>query len=180
MLAPPEANSFDRAVAIVFLSGLSITLLWTAYLKRHWYAFNVAKFVTCFVLWCALRWFFHSIGVHGAWVYYVTVAMVMPLFVLIAWKPTRSRRVRRDVIADYEAYKGAGSYDSTKLHVDHFYASKLQGGHTRDNLWVIPKTENLKKGAQPPSLEQWMRFAAYRWHVWRDHRRRARQFPHVI
>ena len=174
MIAPTEPNAFDKAVTVVFLSAFSVIVLWTAYLKRHWYAFSAAKYLICFALWCLLQLSLHSLGLNGAWVYYVTFTAVVPLFFSITWKPTQSRRIRLEAIADYEALHGESSYNSSEMHLDHFCPSSLHGGHTTDNLWGIPKTENLRKGDNAPSLSQWVRFARYRWRVWACRRRRKR------
>jgi hypothetical protein len=172
MIVPQEANAFDKVVTLLFLATISIISVWTAYLKRQWIAFNTGKFFACFSLWWAMGWFADSIGLKGTWVHYVTFVLSMPLFILIEWKPVRSRGVRQQAIDDYKRYKG--SYDPAREHVDHFIASILHGGHTPDNLRVIPKTENLKKGANPPALEDWMQFTAYRWRIWRARRRAKR------
>lgn len=36
------------------------------------------------------------------------------------------------------------------------------GGHTKDNLWVIPRKLNRSKGNKMPSLEEWLRFTFHR------------------
>jgi|ERR1022692_973386 hypothetical protein len=58
-------------------------------------------------------------------------------------------KVRREVIA--RDLKGA-RYDSRKHHIDHKWAYSRGGSHTTDNLRVIDKTKNLKKGAKKPGL----------------------------
>jgi hypothetical protein len=58
-------------------------------------------------------------------------------------------KVKREVIA--RDLKGE-RYDSRKHHIDHKWAYSRGGSHTKDNLRVIDKTKNLKKGAKKPGL----------------------------
>jgi hypothetical protein len=60
-------------------------------------------------------------------------------------------RIKRQVIA--RDFKGREhEYDSRKHHIDHKWAFARGGGHTPDNLRVIEKKKNLKKGAKRPGL----------------------------
>ena len=70
--------------------------------------------------------------------------------------PSRSRHVpagiRRRVIArDLKAKK----FDSRKHHIDHRWPFALGGSHTEDNLRLISKTENLRKGKRKPRPTDW-------------------------
>jgi hypothetical protein len=53
--------------------------------------------------------------------------------------------VKRKVIA--RDLKGE-TYDASKHHLDHRWPFSKGGSNTTDNLRVIPKSENLKKGAR--------------------------------
>jgi hypothetical protein len=89
-------------------------------------------------------------------------AVLLPLFISIAVfsrraSVRRSRHipasVRRAVIA--RDLKGE-QYDSAKYHIDHVWAFARWGSHTKDNLRVIHKQKNLKKGAKRPKIwEMW-------------------------
>lgn len=58
--------------------------------------------------------------------------------------------VRRAVIKrDLKGEK----FDSTKHHVDHVWPFSRGGSHTTDNLRVIEKKRNLRKGAKRPRLK---------------------------
>ena len=57
--------------------------------------------------------------------------------------------VRRAVIA--RDLKGE-EYDPTRHHIDHVWPFSKGGSHTADNLRVIDKKRNLKKGAKRPRL----------------------------
>jgi hypothetical protein len=47
-------------------------------------------------------------------------------------------------------------YDPAKHHIDHVWPFARGGSHTRDNLRVIEKKRNLKKGAKRPKMrEMW-------------------------
>jgi hypothetical protein len=64
-----------------------------------------------------------------------------------------SRATKRAVIA--RDLKGA-AYDSTKYHIDHRWPFSKGGSNTADNLRVILKEKNLKKGAKRPKMrEMW-------------------------
>ncbi len=63
------------------------------------------------------------------------------------------KSVKRAVIArDLKDEK----YDPTKHHIDHVWPFARGGSHTTDNLRVIEKKKNLKKGAKRPRMrEMW-------------------------
>lgn len=57
--------------------------------------------------------------------------------------------VKRKVIArDLKGEK----YNSSKHHIDHVWPISKGGSNTSDNLRVLPKSENLKKGARRPGF----------------------------
>lgn len=63
------------------------------------------------------------------------------------------KSVKRAVIA--RDLKG-DEYDSTKHHIDHVWPFSRGGSHTSDNLRVLEKKKNLKKGAKRPRMrEMW-------------------------
>lgn len=60
-----------------------------------------------------------------------------------------SKATRRAVIArDLKGEK----FDPEKHHIDHVWPYSKGGSHTTDNLRVIEKKENLKKGAKRPRM----------------------------
>jgi 5-methylcytosine-specific restriction endonuclease McrA len=69
--------------------------------------------------------------------------------------PKRSRRIpkgtRRAVIERDVLSKGE-KYNPKKVHIDHNVPFSKGGSHTLDNLRVIPKEENLRKGAKNPGF----------------------------
>jgi hypothetical protein len=63
------------------------------------------------------------------------------------------KRVRRAVVE--RDLKGK-AYDSAKYHIDHRWPFSRGGSNTVDNLRVISKEKNLKKGAKRPRMrEMW-------------------------
>jgi HNH endonuclease len=70
--------------------------------------------------------------------------------------PARSRNipthVKRKVIGEYEARTGK---KYTAREVDHVWPYSRGGSHTSDNLRVIPKAHNRRKGARKPSPKDW-------------------------
>jgi len=71
---------------------------------------------------------------------------------VIAMQPKRSRYIpaaeRRKARARFEL--NGEKYNSKKHHYHHDVPFALGGSNTSDNLRVIKKRENLKRGAKPP------------------------------
>jgi hypothetical protein len=63
------------------------------------------------------------------------------------------KSVKRNVIAKHLA-KGS-TYDPHEHQIDHTFPFAKGGSNTEDNLRVIPKKKNLKKGAKLPSIFDW-------------------------
>lgn len=68
--------------------------------------------------------------------------------------PRRKRhiplRVKRQVIARHQRNTGV-VYDPIKDHIDHIVPFARGGNHSADNLRIIPKAQNLRKGKKWPS-----------------------------
>ena len=45
-------------------------------------------------------------------------------------------------------------FDPKKHHVDHVWPFSRGGSHTADNLRVIEKKKNLRKGAKRPRMQE--------------------------
>jgi len=69
----------------------------------------------------------------------------------------RSRHIpaceRRKVIARFE--RSGKKHNSRKHHLDHRVAFARGGSNTADNLRVLDKKENLRKGKKAPRLRDW-------------------------
>jgi HNH endonuclease len=83
------------------------------------------------------------------------LSAVIGLFVAILITEERSRyipaSVRRKVIA--RDLKGE-QFDSAKHHIDHIVPFSRGGSHTADNLRVITKRDNLRKGKRRPKFRE--------------------------
>lgn len=78
-------------------------------------------------------------------------------FASMAFTPKRSRyipaEIKKQVITrDLKGKK----YNPKKQHVDHIWPHCKGGSNTPDNLRVIEKKRNLKKGARKPGLKDWL------------------------
>ena len=89
-------------------------------------------------------------------------AVLLSLFVALAVfsrkaKVRRSRNIPRSVKSAVIARDLKGEeYDPAKHHLDHIWPFSKGGSHTTDNIRVIPKEKNLKKGAKRPRMrEMW-------------------------
>jgi len=82
------------------------------------------------------------------------IAGVSALILFARWQGKKrsryiSRATRRAVIArDLKSEH----YDPLKHHIDHVWPFSRGGSHTTDNLRVIEKKKNLKKGAKRPRM----------------------------
>ena len=76
---------------------------------------------------------------------------------IVIWAaPRRSRRIPTDVKRKVIARDLKGKkYNPRKHHIDHIWPYALGGGNTIDNLRVISKETNLRKGAKKPGFWDW-------------------------
>ena len=78
--------------------------------------------------------------------------------IAVAATPKRSRylpaHVKRRVIAKYERNTGK-LYNSRDVEIDHRWPFSRGGSSTVDNLRVINKADNRRKGARKPTLRDW-------------------------
>ncbi len=71
--------------------------------------------------------------------------------------PKRTRYVRSDIRKRVIGRDLKGMpYDARKHHIDHIWPHSRGGSNTTDNLRVIGKKENLRKGANKPRLTDWL------------------------
>ncbi|MGH6887636.1 MAG: HNH endonuclease [Rhizomicrobium sp.] len=64
-------------------------------------------------------------------------------------KRTIPKHIREAVIA---RDLGRKAFDPSKHHIDHIWPFSRGGSHTTDNLRVIHRKQNLRKGAKRPRL----------------------------
>lgn len=62
--------------------------------------------------------------------------------------------MKRKVITDYERKTGK-KYNSREVEIDQWAFSR-GGSNTADNLRVISKAENRRKGKKKPRLKDWL------------------------
>jgi hypothetical protein len=79
-------------------------------------------------------------------------------YVAAQFVPARSRhipaRAKRKVIAEFEANTGQ-KYNSRKHELDHRWPHSRGGSNTADNLRVVSRTVNRRKGAKRPKPSDW-------------------------
>ena len=135
----------------------------------------VVLFYVIFPLWASREWIAWGIKrgtvavVTSTLVHQIAVARgLQPVAALLAalvcgglaaqLVPARSRyiptHVKRKVIGEYEARTGK-KYRAREVEVDHVWPFARGGSHTADNLRVIPKAKNRRKGARKPSPKDW-------------------------
>ncbi|HVU19145.1 MAG TPA: HNH endonuclease signature motif containing protein [Rhizomicrobium sp.] len=157
---PPVVLTGDpQADWIVFLIGyvalLGVAYYWLRYLKlaregarRVLSMVATAGFVFCV---CMVILLGHKLPANSA----APLSAVIGLLVAILTTEERSRHipahVRRAVIA--RDLKGE-PFDSTKHHIDHIVPFSRGGSHTTDNLRVVRKRDNLRKGKRRPKFRE--------------------------
>jgi hypothetical protein len=149
---------FGRVVTFAFLGVVLIVLLRNAYGKRHWIAWIVIKFVTCFVCMLVIRIVAKAVGIHGWFVQYAAIALVTPVFFMCVWQPSRHipARLRNQVIRRWQARTGK-VFDPRRYEIDHKVPFRAHGHHTVDNLRVVARSVNRRKGGREPKLVDWIR-----------------------
>jgi hypothetical protein len=91
-----------------------------------------------------------------------SVAFAIPLGLAVSFflvrPPSRNRvlprHIRKAVIK--RDLKG-GDFDATIHHIDHIVPYSKGGDHSMSNLRVLPKKENLKRGAKMPKMKDFRR-----------------------
>lgn len=72
--------------------------------------------------------------------------------------PARSRyipaRVKRKLVSDYESKTGR-KYNAREVEIDHRWPFSRGGSNTADNLRVIDRKKNRRKGARRPKPTDW-------------------------
>jgi len=149
---------FGEIVTFGFAAVIAIVLGRNAWGKRHWLAWHVGKFMVFFIGVLALCFLAHLIGLRGWWIFYAAVALASPLH--SAWQWERSRWIpagtRRKVIERWERKTG-NTFDAKLYELDHKVPFAKGGWHTLDNLRVVKRSVNRKKGHQEPGIEDWLR-----------------------
>jgi len=141
-------------IAVVLVLGLAY-LIRVAYAMRQGFAWVLQAFLVAFLVMLIAQAIAHAKGIEGQNAELIGVAVAGGSFALY---PKRRRyipaRVKRQVISKH--IKKTGRYDPKEEHIDHIVPFAKGGSHTEDNLRVIPKKKNLKKGKKMPSPTDWL------------------------
>jgi hypothetical protein len=159
MQPPFHVTGAPNADWIIFIIGGLFCLYWLRALRlaregARLFLRNLAFAVLVFII-CQIALAGMKIPNNGAVVLSGFAALIV--FGIRKRRFRRSRyypkSVKRAVIArDLKGEK----YDPSKHHVDHVWPFARGGSHTPDNLRVIEKEKNLKKGAKRPKMrEMW-------------------------
>jgi hypothetical protein len=162
MQPPFHVTGAPNADWIIFIVGAVVCLYWLRalrlaregarlFLRNLTRAALVFFFLTLFLATMRLQTHLRSSQEQ------VISAAVALLFFVRFQSSKRSRyipkSVRRAVIK--RDLKGE-AFDPTKHHIDHVWPFSRGGSHTKDNLRVIDKKKNLRKGAKRPRMrEMW-------------------------
>jgi hypothetical protein len=158
-MAPPFHITGDPKVDwIIFIIGLLLFLYWLRALRlaregARVFLGNLTIAIVVFVL-CKL---FMTGKVQDKGVIALSGMAALGVFGFRKKSTRRTRHisksVKRAVIT--RDLKGE-AYDSKKHHIDHRWPFSRGGSNTADNLRVISKEKNLKKGAKRPRMrEMW-------------------------
>jgi len=81
----------------------------------------------------------------------IVAGLVASVFLIVQQGKRRSRHIPRSIRKAVIARDlKSARFNSRKHHIDHVWPFSLGGSHTSDNLRVIDKKENLKKGSKRP------------------------------
>jgi len=156
MLLPPVRFSGDPDldwIITVIVIWIGIYSLRAAFLAREGIGFFKKQLSHAALLFIAIVLIFAALGqsIMEPAQRVPFAGLVAGIFVIVQLAKKRSRyipkSIRNAVIA--RDLKGA-KFDSRKHHIDHRWPFSLGGSSSQDNLRVIDKNENLKKGAKRP------------------------------
>ena len=154
-------STFGNIITFLFLGAIVITIARNAYGKRHWIGWHVTKFLIFLFGVTLILALARVAGFRGWWLQYLAIGLATPVFVGWQWK--RSRRIpearRRRTIEKWETRTGQ-KFDPKTHEIDHIVPFAKGGWHTPDNLRVMRKDANRRKGHREPSLADWF-------HIWR-------------
>ena len=157
-MQPPHFTGIPNLDWIILGVGFVIALYWLRALRlaregARLFLLNLVKagivFLVSLVVLTALRVQLEpnrSLGISG----------VIAFLFFLRWQaPKRSRYIpkatKRAVTKRYTEETGE-KYDPRKHHIDHRWPHSRGGSNTEDNLRVVEKGKNLKKGAKRPKL----------------------------
>jgi 5-methylcytosine-specific restriction endonuclease McrA len=157
-MQPPHFTGIPNLDWIILGVGFVIALHWLRALRLaregvRLFLLNLVKagivFLVSLVVLTALRVQLEpkpSLGISG----------VIAFLFFLRWQGTKRSRyipkaTKRAVTKRYAEETGE-KYDPKKHHIDHRWPHSRGGSNTEDNLRVIERGKNLKKGAKRPKL----------------------------
>jgi hypothetical protein len=152
-MTAPLATDFVRIVLVGVVAFYVILPIWAS---REWIAWGIKRGTVATLGAIVVHQVAIAKGLqHGP---AVLLALVCG-WLASQLVPARSRyiptHVKRKVIGEYEARTGK-KYKAHEVEVDHVWPFVRGGSHTADNLRVIPKRQNRRKGARKPGVRDWL------------------------
>jgi hypothetical protein len=157
--APVVLTGDPQTDWVIFLIGyvalLGFAYYWLTYfrLAREGFQRLLSMVVTAAIIFCVCM--IAATSAHYQPDAAAPLAALVGMAVAIFITEERSRHipaaVRRKVIA--RDLKGE-PFDSSKHHIDHIVPFSRGGSHTADNLRVITKRDNLRKGKRRPKFRE--------------------------
>ena len=152
-----NTSSLLLIVVCIVVSPLSYYWIEVARRKRQQIRFKLRRIVvycTC-VLTGSVVIPRYGYGLNEAVVFSMFVGLAMA-FVLVR-PPNRNRRIPRGVRQAVIARDLRGvSFDANLHEIDHIVPFSKGGDHSVENLRVIPRADNRRRGAQMPKLRDLM------------------------
>jgi uncharacterized membrane protein len=158
MQPPINVVGDPNADWIIFIVGAVVCLYWLRALRlaREGARLFLRNLTQAVLVFCAVMLILTAMRIqtHLQPSQEQVIAGIVALIFFGRWQGKKRSRyirksVRRAVIA--RDLKGE-AFDPTKHHIDHVWPFSKGGSHTTDNLRVIEKKKNLRKGAKRPRM----------------------------
>jgi HNH endonuclease len=150
-MAPGE-RALGTVLLALFGAAIAFVVIRNAVAKREWIIWHAKwkgfRFVIFFLAFLVTWRLLVLAGLRGWWVQYVAMALCAPFLRPIPkLKRTRGipKAIKRAVIQEHVARTGRLAEDD---EVDHIVPFSKGGGHTKDNLRVVPRKVNREKGSR--------------------------------
>ena len=138
-----------------YVALLGVAHYWLRYfrLAREGVRRVLSMMATAVIVFCICMIFFMGAHYHPdtAPPFAALIGMAVAVFLTEERSRHIPTAVRRKVIA--RDLKGE-PFDSSKHHIDHIVPFSRGGSHTADNLRVIAKRDNLRKGRRRPKFRE--------------------------
>lgn len=161
-MATPPIHVTANADWIIFVGAVVVCLYWLRALRlaREGARRFLRHILKAIILFCSVMVVFSAVRPQTPLLpsqELVIAGFIAMIFFGRLQSQRRSRYVPKSVRkAVIERDLKGEPFDARKHHVDHVWPFSRGGSHTTDNLRVIEKKKNLKKGAKRPRLrEMW-------------------------